>query len=434
MPARFPSALLLAALLGAGGGGIRAGEPVTPGKKPVKRVVWKALEKKGYIFTDPKSGKYSRVEEYLKLLAAAVEKQPLLPPSGQMRGRLDRAGLSALALLTYLGAGYTQRAGRFRDKVSRLAESLAKVQKKDGRFSDDLADHALACLAMSENWGMTRTHGQEQARKALAFLVSQQLSDGGFPARSGGKKADDLATVFAALALRSAQVCDVGTTKRKFPKLLTDEQRKKLIASVTKWLRARPDKKTGRVIGPDGKLDAAVTAGVAMALLLMGAKRDDAQVKQMMRVLLANLPSEDKPDFLYWHFGQMACFFVGGETWKKWNVACKKALLDHVYVRAEGSDADTVKEVRKRIPGIIKRMGADDFKTREAASREAGQLPMAAVGLLVRHLKHKDAEVAQRVRRALDHLLTLKCSDLYYLSISTLTMEVYYRYLPIYSK
>jgi len=375
---------------------------------------WQALERKGTLAIPEGQ---SLVELTLTKLADAVNSDKLTA-SGQMRGRLSDSGLRALALLTYLGAGYTSRHGKYREVVRKIHARLVKTQDKDGCFSKDLLNQGLAGLAASELCGMDKEK-RAAAQKGLEFLFRQQLPDGGIPAQVGGKKADDLTSIFAVTLFKSAKIAG----------LKTENQRAQ---SLYKWMRSRIDRRTGKALNAAGNPDMVTTAGIALGLLNFGIPRNDPQVVKLVEAVEKDLPAHRRPDFLYWYLGQMLSFKMGGEVWKKWNAAVKRATLDFAYARLEGPDEPLRKEVRGRIPGIIKRMGDESWLVREEASKEALAMPHSAMRLLRPHLKHKDPEVVVRVESVINAKMTARTSDPYCLAMIAQTLEVYYRYLPIY--
>src|SRR5262249_33517772 len=68
--------------------------------------------------------------------------------------------LSGLALLTYLGAGYTHSDGRYADNVQRGLDFLISQQKSDGDLRGrsrvvGMYCHAMATLALCEAYALT---------------------------------------------------------------------------------------------------------------------------------------------------------------------------------------------------------------------------------------------------------------------------------------
>jgi hypothetical protein len=374
---------------------------------------WQAVERKGVLDIPSGTG---LVEINLSALAEAVNSGKCRA-SGQMRGRLRDSGLEALVLLSYLGAGHTSKFGKYRTLVGKMHARLLKRQDETGCFSKDLLNQALACLAASELAGMDKKDAGA-AQKGFDFLFRRQLPGGGLPAQAGGKKADDLASIFAVTLFKSAKMAGLKADGAYALKLHN-------------WMRKRIDKRTGKALNTAGRPDMVTTAGVALGLLNFGAARNDPQVLKLVKAVAANLPTHRKPDFLYWNLGQMLCFRIGGEVWKKWNAAAKRATLEYAYARLADSDTVLPEEVGRRIPGIIKRMGDDSWLVRERASKEALSMPRSSVRLFRRHLKHGDPEVVVRVQAVIDSLLVRQTSDPYCLAAISLTLEVYYRYLPI---
>jgi hypothetical protein len=65
------------------------------------------------------------------------------------------------------------------------------------------------------------------------------------------------------------------------------------------------------------------------------------------------------------------------------------------------TDPAAARELEQKIEGILVRLGDDEWRTREAASKELAALGRPAAPLLGRHINHRDPEVAYRVRAAM---------------------------------
>jgi hypothetical protein len=95
----------------------------------------------------------------------------------------------------------------------------------------------------------------------------------------------------------------------------------------------------GKVSGKDGRCsnlpggEAEVTASArgAFCLMLMGAKPKEAKVKGAARHVLTSLPPADirklRAEGVFW--GTLATFQCQGETWKTWNKAMKVGLVNN---------------------------------------------------------------------------------------------------------
>ncbi len=91
--------------------------------------------------------------------------------------------LTGLALLTFLGAGYTHLEGRYAETVGKGIAFLIEQQKPDGDLRGDsvvvgMYCHAMATLALCEGYALTReARLRDAATRAMAFLVRSRAGD-----------------------------------------------------------------------------------------------------------------------------------------------------------------------------------------------------------------------------------------------------------------
>src|SRR5262249_51524895 len=89
-------------------------------------------------------------------------------------------GVTGLALLCFLGAGFTHQEGPFKKTVKDGLLYLKSVQDEDGVFGGKLCphyqyNHACAALAMAEAFGMTGANAfKEPARRGVAWVGRSQ--------------------------------------------------------------------------------------------------------------------------------------------------------------------------------------------------------------------------------------------------------------------
>ncbi len=90
--------------------------------------------------------------------------------------------LTGLALLTYLGAGYTHLEGRYAETVGKGLDFLIGQQKPDGDLRGasvvvGMYCHAMATLALCEGYALTGdARLRESATRAVAFLVRSRAA------------------------------------------------------------------------------------------------------------------------------------------------------------------------------------------------------------------------------------------------------------------
>ncbi|HWB20278.1 MAG TPA: hypothetical protein VG711_08265, partial [Phycisphaerales bacterium] len=74
----------------------------------------------------------------------------------------------------------------------------------------------------------------------------------------------------------------------------------------------------------------AMTAEAMFALELLGVPRDDARMKGSAEFVARSLPKwNNDPNTYYWYYATLALFQYQGEQWDKWNTAITRQLVDH---------------------------------------------------------------------------------------------------------
>src|SRR5262249_12238121 len=115
---------------------------------------------------------------------------------GQDRGGAGRnadTGISALALLAFLGAGHSHLQGEYRDTVHRGVDFLLRSQAADGSLFGDatlyaqMYCHSMATFALAEDQAMSGDRRLELAvTNAINFsLAAQNMATGGWRYRPG---------------------------------------------------------------------------------------------------------------------------------------------------------------------------------------------------------------------------------------------------------
>jgi len=286
------------------------------------------------------------------------------------------AGVTGLALLAFLGAGYTpvsrgevndpitHRVYRLGDVVKNAVDWLLNNQGPDGcigpKVSKMVYNQSICALALSEAYGMTGTKTlKEPAQKAIDFL---------FQARNPGKawrytpkcgENDTSVTGWCVMALKSAELSGLNVGRST-------------LVEAKRWLDDVTDKNYGKV-GYTSLEDAGVKvvipgknedytyhevlAAVGMVVrTFVDHDRKDPILEMGAKLLANDSPVWDQEkktnDYYYWYYGTLALFqFDGpdsggeGKYWKGWNMAVIRALVKNQRSAdagcAEGSwDAD----------------------------------------------------------------------------------------------
>jgi len=254
-----------------------------------------------------------------------------------------RVGATALALLAFLGRGETHKNGPFAQTVRRAELWLIRQQKANGGIFEQAAggssasagyNHALAGLALAEAFGMTGPAGRDEydlglraaAQKAADYSTGvHQAAYSGW--RYDAREAADLsATGWFVMQLKSARLAGLRVDGRGFQ-------------GASAFLDKVADQDGRARYTADRAPTSAMTAVGLLCRQFTGAPASDPLVAKGPGRLLQDLPNwqtaaataadsgvGDK-GFYYWYYGTLGMFQAGGEHWTRWNEAMKPVLV-----------------------------------------------------------------------------------------------------------
>jgi hypothetical protein len=239
---------------------------------------------------------------------------------------------TALALLSFQGAGYTHRQFKYESVCKGAIASLIENQQENGDLyqkADSVSDanawlysHAIASLALCEAYGMTQDETiRANAQKAIDFLVASQDPVGGgwrYMPRVGS---DTSVTGWVMMAFKSAELSGLDVPKKVYvgiQKWLDNSQDKEAAYLYRyNWQANTPTTQHGRIPTP------VMTSVGLLMRLYTGWRRDNPNMQKGTRWLLGRLPSEGTVraparDTYYWYYATQVMFHAGGDTWRKW--------------------------------------------------------------------------------------------------------------------
>jgi len=291
-------------------------------------------------------------------------------------GLANDAAVTGMAVLAFLGAGHTHKTGKYRDNVSRATKWLMKEQLPTGGWTNHsyrAYAAGLCTLALAEAYGMTKDAAlRPTAQKGVGNILKTQDKYAGW--HHGGLRSTSV-TGWMVMALKSAKIAGLKVDGIGFQ-------------GANNWIEKMTDPKTGKIgyntrgHSPWGQAYPMTAVGT-VCRQFMGVQRSDAMMQKQADRLLETLPSWEAKNHpkrsaqnpYYWYYGTLAMFQMGGAHWRAWNGALKKTLLPN---QRKGGDED----------------GSWDC--------EMGWGPTGG--------------------------------RVYTTAINALSLEVYYRYLPMYSK
>jgi hypothetical protein len=224
---------------------------------------------------------------------------------------------TGLALLPFLGAGYTHREGEFQDVIGRGLDYL-RSRGVLISYGNDLRDgsmygQGLATIALCEAYGMTHDETLKvPAQRGLDFIVYVQDLQGGGWRYNPGAPGDTTVTGWMLMALKSGQMARlnvpspaIGLAERFLDSVQTAD------GSQYGYMSHRPRPTT--------------TAVGLLCRMYTGWRRDNPGLVRGVAHLNAWGPADD--NIYYNYYATQVMFHWAGPEWETWNRAIRERLI-----------------------------------------------------------------------------------------------------------
>ncbi|HCO23131.1 MAG: hypothetical protein CME31_18520 [Gimesia sp.] len=250
------------------------------------------------------------------------------------------AGLTALSILAFLGAGYTQEEGLYADNLNRAIQWMIKQQNSNGFLGGEathyarMYSHAMATYALAEAYGLlndpkSNPQLRESVARAIAYIVENQNQyDGGWRYVKG-QKSDMSMFGWQLMALKSAEIAGIpipSDTKQLMVKFLKDRSMGKNDGLATY-----------RLVEPATPPTAAMTAESLFCKQMLGIRRDNPACREAVQFISDRPPRHSEHNLYYWYYGTLAMYQYGGNPWREWNEDLRELLISEQITRGENA-------------------------------------------------------------------------------------------------
>lgn len=242
---------------------------------------------------------------------------------------------TGLALMCFLGAGYTQHEGPYKETIADglyylvdkmlltsfggdLRDNSFVSTKDDGipleHKRGDMYSHAIATLALCEAYAMTRDDNLKgPAQEAVNFIVYAQHDKGGWryePKEPG----DTSVTGWQLAALKSASLAQLEIPRHVWYK-------------ASDYLDGVQEDR-GATYGyqTPSKTRHSMSAVGLFGRMMLGWPRDHAPLIRGVKQLSGKSPI--KQDMYYNYYATQVLHHMGGPGWKRWNPHMRDYLID----------------------------------------------------------------------------------------------------------
>ncbi|MEW4528978.1 hypothetical protein [Maioricimonas sp. JC845] len=239
------------------------------------------------------------------------------------------AGVTALAVLAFLGAGHTPDRGEHSETVERALRWLVARQRDDGFLGGEASAtaamycHGIATFALAESYGLrsdplSSRWLRQPVEKAIAYIADQQLEDGGWRYEKGQPDGDMSMFGWQLMALKSAEIAGVTVptgVKDRMIRFLRDRS-----------LGTRNGLASYR-LGREFPITPAMTAEALFCKQMLGISRENPASTEAVAYLVRHLPKLSETNYYFWYYGTLSMFHYGGEEWERWNNGLRDLLV-----------------------------------------------------------------------------------------------------------
>jgi prenyltransferase beta subunit len=245
-------------------------------------------------------------------------------------GKQADVGVTALALLAFLGYGYTHETGPYADQIDHTLSWMVRQQRADGYLGgkathfEQMYCHAMATYALAEALGMqsdlsSDSRLREPVARAVNYIVDNQNPDGGWRYVKG-QSSDMSIFGWQLMALKSAEIAG----------LTVPDSTKARMVQFLKERSQGPNKGLAGYRSVGGQLlppTESMTAEALFCKQMLRLSRTDPASTEGMNYIMQRLPRGSTHNLYFWYYGTLAMYQYGGPQWREWNEALRETLI-----------------------------------------------------------------------------------------------------------
>lgn len=251
---------------------------------------------------------------------------------------------TGLCLLSFQGAGYTHQQHQYAVVVARGLAALLAMQQPNGnlyraenRISDQnvaFYSHGIAALALCEAYGMTRDETlREPAQRAINYIAATQHKERGGWRYQPQISSDTSVSGWMMMALKSGELAGLVIPRATYDGIdywLESAKASRERADRYRYNPYAPDtpaQRHGRDVTPT------MTAVAMLMRMYSGWRRENPDMKSAADYLAQFPPMigdarAPQRDTYYWYYATQVMFHMGGEHWKNWNHKLNPILVE----------------------------------------------------------------------------------------------------------
>lgn len=229
---------------------------------------------------------------------------------------------TAFGLLPFLAAGKTHKRSADNENYYKVVEKglkyLISKQNAQGYFGGGAYyAQGLATIAMCEAVGLTSDSAlKPYAQRALNNIMRAQNANGGWDYSPGTMRTDTSVGGWQLMALKSGQMAGLDVPKKN-------------LEDASRWLDRVQSSSEGSGYGYDGPGDAYTMTSVGLLCreYLGWGPRNPGLIKGVQKLGTEFGPDKQLNNMYYYYYATQVMHHFGGEAWQKWNPRMRDMLI-----------------------------------------------------------------------------------------------------------
>ena len=254
-------------------------------------------------------------------------------------------GITALALLAFLGDGSTMRAGPYKANIKKGIKWLRSQQQESGLFGgsashDFVYDHAIAAYAMVEAYGLSDYKLlKKAAQKGINYLESHRNPYSVWRYQPRDNDNDISVTGWAIMAYESGKFFELQVSDNAlklcetFLDQVSDPTGKHGYTKQGEGSSRKPGEHGTKF--PIEKGEALSAVGLFCRFFMGQDPKEKPIMKATADLLRSKPPVWDEKggtiDHYYWYYATYALFQYGGDHWKQWQKKLETAVVKNQH-------------------------------------------------------------------------------------------------------